>query len=273
MIGVSKRIRGADMSDYVLARGQKGARRLELLAAAMWPSTKAVLARTGVEFGARCLDLGCGIGTVTCEIARMSGHCKGVDVDSGYIESARRRAEARRVAGTEFEAASWEETNGDPYDLVYARYLLSHLSDPLAALRRMKELARPGGTVVVEDIDFEGHFHHPPNAAFVRYLNLYESAVQATGGNARYGRHLLAVAREAGLVEVEIEMALSIHHRGPGKMVAELTLEQISEALFSHELCTPQEVETLLDHLRIYRQDPTTQMSLAPTFQLIARAP
>ncbi len=261
------------MSDYVLERGQKGARRLELLAAAMWPSTRAVLGRAGIEFGTRCLDLGCGIGTVTCEIARMSGHCKGVDIDPGYIDIARRRAAARRVAGTEFEAASWEQANGEPYDLVYARYLLSHLQDPTSALIHMRGCARPGGTVVVEDIDFQGHFHHPPHPAFERYLELYEGAVRSHGGNARFGRNLLAAAREAGLVEVEIEMAISVHHRGPGKMVAELTLEQVSEALFSYNLSTPDEVERLLGELRDYRQDPTTQMSLAPTFQLVARVP
>src|SRR5215510_3163017 len=71
-------------TDYVLRGGDAGAERLRLLAQVVWPTTERLLDRAGVAPGMRCLDVGCGIGAVTVELARRvgpSGHVLGIDFD------------------------------------------------------------------------------------------------------------------------------------------------------------------------------------------------
>ncbi|MBI3925508.1 MAG: methyltransferase domain-containing protein [Armatimonadetes bacterium] len=260
---------------YVLETGSRGARRLEILSRAMWPSSRDFLRRTGLAPGWRCLDVGCGIGAVSCKIASRTGHCLGIDLDEGFVRTARERARRRGISGAVFRPGRGQELEllGESFDLSYARYLLSHQADPLAVLRQMKAVTRPGGTVAVEDIDFPGHFRHPDCPAFDRYLELYESVVARRGGNARLGRQLLDLAREAGLETVRVHLVMAVHHDGLGKRVAEVTMEHIGEAVVATELASRQEVDRLVRELRRFRRDPRSQISIAPTFQVSGRVP
>jgi trans-aconitate methyltransferase len=72
----------------------------------------------------------------------------------------------RGISNVEFTARnvnSWEEP--DAYDVVYSRYLLQHLSEPVDLLRRMWAAVRSGGLVIVEDADLTGGAVIPPMRA------------------------------------------------------------------------------------------------------------
>src|SRR5215813_11475729 len=101
----------------------------------------------------------------------------GVDFDQRIVEIARQSV-AQLGLRVSFRAldVEKEELDGGPYDFVYARFLLSHLQTPEAAIRRMHAVLRPGGTLAVEDVDFRGHFCHPESPAFQRYVELYTQA-------------------------------------------------------------------------------------------------
>ena len=77
---------------YVIRGGVQGRERLRLLSDVMGPSTRALLARSGIPPGATCLDVGCGGGDVTVELARAAGptgRAIGVDLDEVALELAR----------------------------------------------------------------------------------------------------------------------------------------------------------------------------------------
>jgi ubiquinone/menaquinone biosynthesis C-methylase UbiE len=77
---------------YVIRGGREGYKRLQLLARARWPDTSDLFERVGIQPGMRCLDVGCGGGEVTFEIARMigpEGSVVGIDIDEGRARRAR----------------------------------------------------------------------------------------------------------------------------------------------------------------------------------------
>src|SRR5262245_45865950 len=178
---------------YVLRGGEEGAERLRLLGRVIGPTTEALLSRVGVAEGMRCLDVGCGLGAVTRELARRvgpGGQAVGVDVDERALDLARQEAAGQSPA-VEFRAGGvLELADGPAYDLVYARFLLSHLAEAEEAVRRLAAATRPGGLVVVEDTDFAGHFCHPACPAFDRYVALYTEVVRRRGGDACLGPRL-----------------------------------------------------------------------------------
>src|SRR5262245_46074944 len=147
---------------YVIRGGMHGRERLRVLAEEYGPSTRALLERAGVSAGTSCLDVGCGGGDVTLELARMvgpSGRVVGVDFDAAKIEIARREAAQQGLSNVTFEVrdvATWEPDV--PFDLVSARFLLTHLRDPASLLAALFRHLRPHGVIAVEDIDFRGHF-------------------------------------------------------------------------------------------------------------------
>ena len=68
------------------------------------------------------------------------------------------------------------------YDLVYARFLLTHLPDPQAAVRQMLRAARPGGAVVLEDLDHSAVFSYPASAALEQFVALYNRVARLRDG-------------------------------------------------------------------------------------------
>jgi ubiquinone/menaquinone biosynthesis C-methylase UbiE len=112
-----------------------------LMARASRPDTAALFSRAGIRAGMKCVDLGCGGGEVTFEPARLvapGGSVTGVDMDEVKLGLGRTAAVERGIGNVEFTARNvneWHEPDG--YDVVYSRYLLQHLSEPVDLLRRM----------------------------------------------------------------------------------------------------------------------------------------
>src|SRR5690606_7059174 len=113
----------------------------------------------------------------------------------------------------------------------YARFLLSHLADPLQALKNMAAAARPGARVVVEDIQFSGHFCYPACAAFDDYVRLYTGAATRRGHNAEIGPALFSMFHRAGLTDVGFELVQPAFHTGAGKWMAYVTMDKIKNSL------------------------------------------
>src|SRR5262249_43538052 len=157
--------------------GVQGRERLRVLARIMYPTSAALVDRLGLRDGMRCLDVGCGGGDMSVELARRvapNGTVIAVDMDATEIEVAPRGAKERGIVNLEFRVGDVRELAGGPeFDLLYARFLLTHLSDPAAALEAFYDVLRPGGVVAVEDIDFSAHFTYPESAASLRYRDLY----------------------------------------------------------------------------------------------------
>jgi ubiquinone/menaquinone biosynthesis C-methylase UbiE len=145
---------------YIIRGGVEGRERLRLISRVMQPTTLGLFARLGVQAGMACLDVGCGGGDVTFDLARAvgsKGKVVGTDIDPVKLDLARREAEAQQLTHVEFCLADIVEGEPEPrFDLVYARFLLTHLKDRGAAVAAMRRSLRPGGVVVVEDIDFTG---------------------------------------------------------------------------------------------------------------------
>jgi SAM-dependent methyltransferase len=151
------------------------------------------------------LDVGCGPGTITADLAARvaPGTVVGVDSASEVLDEARRAAPP--VTNVRFET-------GDVYDLAYpdasfdvvhAHQLLQHLSDPVAALREMRRVCKPEGIVAARDADYASFAWAPSDARLDEWLALYRSVARANGGEPDAGRHLLGWANAAGFERVD----------------------------------------------------------------------
>src|SRR5260370_1713977 len=126
----------------------------------------------------KCLDVGCGGGHVTRLMAGIvgpEGRAIGTDTDGDILALARKDAETAKVANVEFQQvdACVCLCRGE-FDLVYGRFLLSHLSQPENCLAAMMEACRRGGIIFIEDTDFSRSFFHPTCAAYERDKQLYQ---------------------------------------------------------------------------------------------------
>jgi len=263
--------------EYVLRGGTRGRERLRLLSEIMRPSTDTLLAEVGLPRGAICLDLGCGGGDVTRELARLagpSGRALGVDFDPVKVEIARSESAGLGVGNVSFEARDvtrWEPEGS--FDLIFARFLLTHLTRPGDLVASMRRRVRPGGVMVAADIDFRGHFAEPPCHALDRYVELYSRCVRARGADPEIGPKLPRLFREAGFADVRMRL---VHPSGMDertKRIAGATLESISEAVLQEGLASEAELAATIRELDAFARDPHTILGGPRVFQVWARAP
>ncbi len=262
-------------SNYVLRGGLQGAERLRVLSAAKWPSTEQLLLRVGVREGLRCLDVGCGSGDVTVQLARMagaSGFVRGIDQDLAVLECARTHAEEAGVTAEFLQCGAEHLAATHDFDVVYSRFLLTHSLDPLRVVRGMAAAARPGGVVVAEDIEFSGHFCYPESPAFRRYVELYQSVVRQKGADPEIGPKLPGLFAEAGLHNVEFDIVQPAHRTGVGKLMAWLTFAHIREAVVAHGLISENEFNDILSELRRITDSPASILSFPRIFQVWGQA-
>jgi hypothetical protein len=151
---------------------------------------------------------------------------------------------------------------------VYSRFLLTHLPEPERALGRLVKAARPAGLVVVEDIEFAAHFSYPACLALDRYVRLYQQAVRQRGGDANIGPRLMSMLMDAGLQRVDLAVVQPTYRKGPGKRIAQVTMEHIREAVVTAGLASEAEVDALIADLDRFARNPRTILSLPRIFQV-----
>lgn len=156
--------------------------------------------------GMSLLDIGCGPGTITVDLAARvaPGHVTAVDTADDALAAARAEAHARNISNISFAAADVHalEFDDGTFDVVHAHQVLQHVADPVAALREMRRVCAPGGIVAARDSDYAAFTWYPQLPALDRWLDLYEQAARANGGEPDAGRRLLSWAQEAGFDDI-----------------------------------------------------------------------
>jgi SAM-dependent methyltransferase len=264
----------SERESYAIAGGEEGKRRLNLLAEIMRPTTLRLLADTEVHPGDRCLDVGCGGGHVTLDIASIvgpTGHAMGIDFDPEIIGLARRDAEDAGVDNVEFQVADARTVEVGPFAHAYSRFLLSHVGEPEGVVAHIKELVSPGGSIAVEDVDFVASFCHPTDPAYDRFVELYTESVRLSGGDADLGHRLPALMLKAGLRDVHWNVFQPVHARGPHKLMSWETMQKIRPAVLQHGLATEAQIDEILVGMRNFAEDPSTLVSMPRMVQVWGR--
>jgi ubiquinone/menaquinone biosynthesis C-methylase UbiE len=231
--------------------------RLRLLEDECDPHTRRHLDTIGVGPGWRCLEVGVGAGAMVRWLAErvgLTGHVVAADIDQRYLgELCLPNVEVRQCD------IALDDVEPESYDLVHCRFVLMHLDDPAAALRRMTAALRPGGWLLVADPDNDvaGSVDpdHPLSAVFDScYRKRVEFASAAKIADFRFGKALLRYVEALGLVELGNEgIARVVHGGDPFSDMWIKTWQRIDDAVIEHGVLSEGEVRKM----RQAYEDPT----------------
>jgi SAM-dependent methyltransferase len=248
--------------EYAIRGGLPGRERLRVVARVMRPAALQALERVGFASGMSCLDAGSGGGDLVMDLAELAapeGDVLGIDIDATKVELAREEARQRGLANVRFEVAGvLEYPARGAFDLVHARFLLTHLKEPGPAALHLVRCARPGGTILLEDIDFTSYFTWPDSSAFERYRELYVAVVERRGGDPCIGPRLPSLLRQAGCRQIGVQAVQPIALEGDAKLINPLTLENIADVVLEDGLATAAEIARLVEELYAFAADPAT---------------
>lgn len=228
--------------------------------------------------GDALLDVGCGPGAITVDLAAIvaPGRVVGIDASAEVLEQARVAAQDARV-DVELEVGDVLALAipDDAFDVVHAHQVLQHLSDPVGALVQMRRVCRPGGLVAVREVDFRTAAAHPDMTP--EWLDVYFAVAEHDGVDPSAGRHLLTWARQAGFTETTASasawcFATPEDREWWGGSWAERVVSS-AYALRAVELglSTSERNEAVADRWRQWASDPDGWMSIT-SGELLARA-
>jgi SAM-dependent methyltransferase len=192
------------MSTYLLAGQASELERLQLQSRVWEPSGRRLLEEIDDGRGTRALDVGCGaLGwlRVLSEWVGPDGEVTGTDVDEAMLAAADRfvTKEGLRNVGLAKDDLFASELEADSFDLVHARYEICPLGRGHEQMETYIRLARPGGTIVLEDPD-AGSWHFNPQApALEKLIELIKESFQMSGGDWGAGRKHLHLLGEFGI--------------------------------------------------------------------------
>ena len=156
--------------------------------------------------GMSLLDVGCGPGTITIDLAARvaPGTVTAVELTDAALDLARAEAKARNRHNVSFATSDVHALDfaDDSFDVVHAHQVLQHVADPVQALRELRRVCVPDGIVAARDADYAGVIWYPRLPALDHWMNLYDKAARANGGEPDAGRRLLSWAQDAGFDDI-----------------------------------------------------------------------
>lgn len=159
--------------------------------------------------GVTVLEAGCGTGCQTVFLADANPHARFVSLDISplSLETARAAAQAKGLDNVEFRQADILQLpeSHERFDHVFVCFVLEHLPDPVAALRSLGRVLRPGGSLTVIEGDHGSFYCHPETALARRTVECLVELQARLGGDARIGRRLFPLLTEAGFAQAQVE--------------------------------------------------------------------
>jgi len=157
--------------------------------------------------GLDLLDVGCGPGSITLDLARLVAPGRVVGLE--YAEEALRLA--REAAQEQGLADQVEFVTGDAhaldlpdasFDVVHAHQVMHHLTDPVSALREMGRVCRPDGVVAAREADYGAMTWFPDLDGLEQWRATYRAVSLHNGAHPDAGRRLRSLALQAGFAKV-----------------------------------------------------------------------
>lgn len=161
-----------------------------------------------VRPGAEVLSVGCGPGVILNEVSALhsSIHGTGIDVSADRVQEAiRRNRENPRLKFVRGDAQAMQFP-ADSFDLVYSRMLFQYLREKEKAVAEIVRVCKPGGTVLLQDLDGQLLWHYPEDSAVQRAVERVVAALAPTGFDPFVGRKLFWLAQNAGLKNVDVQV-------------------------------------------------------------------
>jgi ubiquinone/menaquinone biosynthesis C-methylase UbiE len=216
----------------------------------------------------RILDVGCGPGVILNQIAELDPtvQATGLEISSDRVRvAAGKHAGNSRVTFVSGDAHAMQFPSHS-FDFVYSRMLFQYLPDKQQALTELVRVCRPGGTVLLQDLDGQLLWHYPESPGVQRAVETVVKALGKTGFDPFVGRKLYRLAQLAGLENIKVDV--ECYHLIAGevrpnvleqwKLKLDIAFPQIAQVLGQQG--AKKQVDSFLEYLQ--RPDTLTYSTL-----------
>lgn len=161
-----------------------------------------------VRPSAEVLSVGCGPGVILNEVSALhpSIHATGIDISADRVQEAvQKNRDNPRLKFVCGDARAMQFPT-DSFDFVYSRMLLQYLREKEKAVAEMVRVCKPGGTILLQDLDGQLLWHYPEDANMQQAVEKVLATLASTGFDPFVGRKLFWLAQKAGLKKLDVQV-------------------------------------------------------------------
>jgi 2-polyprenyl-3-methyl-5-hydroxy-6-metoxy-1,4-benzoquinol methylase len=264
---------------YVLPTGKDDEARLDVIHLVYGPVSMTALEAAGIGEAARAADIGCGTGVVSRWMAgRMgaTGRVDGIDISPEQVGVAGATAAAAGSGAVAYQVGNAYEPSlpEGAFDIVFCRLVLCHLKEPSRAVKAMARLLKPGGRLVLVDMDLQDIFAMPHNQSYADYVREVVIPYQTKiGVDYSVGLRLPDLMAEAGLKTSSVIAEQPIFRDGSGKHLWEKTWTAALQRAVPEGIITMERGMELLADMERHTASPDVWVAVAKMFAVVGRKP
>jgi ubiquinone/menaquinone biosynthesis C-methylase UbiE len=263
---------------YILGNQDCEITRLQTQAAFFEPITKQTLLNAGLKKDMRCIDIGCGSGSVTRLMADMvgaNGYVVGVDIDNRYLQYCNRNISSRQnIEFVHDDICNSRLDINESFDIVYSRFMFHHLSNRREAVRSMKRMTKKGGTVMIQDLDHApGSWLCYPENKFVETLReVYVALIKNGGGDPLVGRKLYKLLMDESLkASVDCYSPCILMGKEPYSSLGWQLAESIKPQILEQRLQNEKEYAMMYEGLKTLAKQKGSFVTYSRLFSVLGR--
>jgi ubiquinone/menaquinone biosynthesis C-methylase UbiE len=263
--------------EYVLGTNEAEVVRLGVQHKLWSAAAFAIWERAGFRAGQTVLDIGCGPGYTSFDLAGLvkpNGRVVAIDESSRFIDELDRRK--RSLADTTIEAIVGDvqslDLENDSFDAAYQRWVLCFVRDPEAVIRGVAAALKPGGVFAIQEyLHYEGIVLAPASKPFRRFIEVVAHAWRSQGGDTEVGQRLPALLAKNGMEIVEISPLHRVAR--PQSQLwkwPSIFVDTYGRKLVEDGRLTPGEHEALIEDWETHSNDPNAFFVSPPMVDIIA---
>lgn len=158
----------------------------------------------------KILDVGCGLAILANEIATLYPNCEVYGVE--YSEEQLKQAD-QNAANLKLQQGDAHELpfDADTFDVVYCRYLLEHVKNPIQVLKEMHRVLKPRGEVFIQENNIEVTVYDPDCPKWDKIWKKFIDLQTDLGGDGLIGKRLYGLLKQSGFQRVKLSIAPQVH--------------------------------------------------------------
>jgi trans-aconitate 2-methyltransferase len=243
---------------YAFGDSDLAARRLRLLGEVFAPSTRAFLQASVSREPSLVVDLGCGPGYTTHFLAETLPCERAVGLDhSDHFISLAQQTATQRVSFQVHDVTQVPFPTG-PADLLYCRFLLTHLRDPEAVVARWTDQLRPGGLLLME----EAEWIQTENLVFQTYLQIVEALLAAQSNTLYVGPALDRLASPGRARKRQSQIGWSPAATGRAATMFSLNIQSWKHHPLIQASYAPDLIRRLEEDLKALSSEPDSEVAI-----------